>query len=60
MIKSEQKQTLKEIEQYFCERMIELMDLGLIEESDSLYAEFIVNDKEPTSKDWVFMLNSEK
>lgn len=58
MIKSEQKQTLKEIEHYFCERMISLMDLGFLEESDSLYSEFIVDDKEPTFKDWIFILNT--
>ena len=36
-----------EFETYLCERMIHLLDCGLIEESESLYREFhLVEDRE--------------
>lgn len=36
-----------DIETYLCDRMIHLLDCGLIEESESLYKEFhLVEDRE--------------
>lgn len=45
MIMFKEKQHI-EIETYLCERMIHLMDLGLIEESESLKKEFHLDDSE--------------
>tara|TARA_B100001094_G_scaffold32755_1_gene27233 strand:- start:56397 stop:56537 length:141 start_codon:yes stop_codon:yes gene_type:complete len=40
------EKTSIEVESYLCERMIHLLDLGLIEESDSLRKEFHLDDSE--------------
>ena len=40
------EKTSIEVENYLCERMIHLLDLGLIKESDSLRKEFHLDDSE--------------
>ena len=54
-MKKSHEKTLIHIESYFCNRMVELMDQGLLDECDSLFEEFIVDGKEPEDDEWVFL-----
>lgn len=54
-MKKSHENTLIQIESFFCQRMTELMDQGLLDECDSLYSEFIIDDREPEMDEWVFL-----
>jgi hypothetical protein len=48
---SEREAIIDQIESYWCERMTVLVENNQIEDSDSLYLEFVVDGEEPN--EWV-------
>jgi hypothetical protein len=49
----QREEIITDIEQFYCERLSYLVDSNRIEDSDSLYSEFVIDEKEP--EDWIFM-----
>lgn len=49
----QREEIITDIEQFYCERLSYLVDSNRIADSDSLYSEFVIDEKEP--EDWIFM-----
>jgi hypothetical protein len=49
----QREEIIVDIEEFYCERLSYLVDSNRIEDSDSLYSEFVIDEKEP--EDWIFM-----
>jgi hypothetical protein len=50
-----QEQILTELESQWCNRMTELVQYNMIEDSDALFSEYVVDGMEPFEQEWVFM-----
>jgi hypothetical protein len=53
MTNFQREEIITDIEQFYCDRLSYLVDSDRIADSDSLYSEFVIDEKEPD--DWIFM-----
>lgn len=50
-----QEQILAELELQWCNRMTELVQYNMIEDSNALFSEFVVDGMEPFEHEWLFV-----
>jgi hypothetical protein len=49
------QQNIDEIEYQWCEQMTLLVEQNRIEDADSLYSEFVVDEIDPQDVEWLFI-----
>lgn len=50
-----QEHILAELELQWCNRMTELVQYNMIEDSNALFSEFVVDGMEPFEHEWLFV-----
>ena len=48
------EETITKIENFYCQRLTELVDLKMYDDAHAIFEEFAVDDKNPD--DWLFLL----
>ena len=48
------EETITQIENFYCQRLTELVDLKMYDDAHAIFEEFAVDDKNPD--DWLFLL----